>query len=265
MSDVFDRIVGRATTVAAPVARLAARREPRFAESPERAEDGGRGDGDHRDEAHGDRATGRAQHREDRTDGRPEPGTPSRGDPPLASGAARARAPEPQQVVPARREAERDLAVPPADQVPGLQREPSASGSPPSRPARQPTGEDRLQVEVRPPPDPLRVRARRTDPAPAPGSAGHVVSAEELLRDHVAPALAAQGAVSLRAAEHLTARGLDQVEVPAGGDVHVHIGTVELRQPETTAPRVPEPTEAGRTPDRVDHRDYLERQQRRWS
>jgi hypothetical protein len=115
-------------------------------------------------------------------------------------------------------------------------------------------------------PAPAVPSPRTAAPGHRPGST-RVVEPEELLREHVAPALVARGALSARAAERLAAVGLEPIEVPTGGDVHVHIGRVELRQPAAPVPPAPEPPRTGdRAGDgRVDHADYLTRQRRRWS
>ncbi|MDT0184481.1 hypothetical protein Q9S36_30260 [Microbacterium sp. ARD31] len=90
---------------------------------------------------------------------------------------------------------------------------------------------------------------------------------DELLRDHLAPALVAEGAVDESAVDSLVADGLEPVDVPPGGEVHLHIGRVEVRTPAVAAPVAPEPRSPGRSSERgpVDHADYLARQQRRWS
>lgn len=94
------------------------------------------------------------------------------------------------------------------------------------------------------------------------------MSAEELLHDHLGPALGDHGALDAGDDVRLTAVGLDPVEVPVGGDVHVHLGHVEVVQqaPARPAPEPPRPDSGGAgSTDRVDHADYLARQQRRWS
>jgi cell division septation protein DedD len=95
-----------------------------------------------------------------------------------------------------------------------------------------------------------------------------MVPPEELLRQHLAPALVDRGALSAEDAARLTAVGLDPIEVPAGGDVHVHLGHVEVVQQAPALPKPEPPRSAAGSParaDRVDHADYLARQQRRWS
>lgn len=73
-------------------------------------------------------------------------------------------------------------------------------------------GPSRADLRVRP-------RSSRPDPAAPPTRA---MPAEELLREHLAPALVDRGALSAQDVARLTAVGLDPLEVPAGGDVHVH-------------------------------------------
>ena len=112
----------------------------------------------------------------------------------------------------------------------------------------------------------LRARPRPPRPAPtAPTPPARTVSAEELLREHLAPVLVDRGALHTEDAARLTAVGLDPIETPAGGDVHVHLGQVVIQQAVTPAvePSRPASRDAGR-PDRVDHADYLARQRRRW-
>jgi hypothetical protein len=122
----------------------------------------------------------------------------------------------------------------------------------------------------------VRLRSRRSRPAAAAASSASAssssssssrVSADELLRDRLAPALVAAGAVDEPAIDGLVADGLEPVDVPSGGDVHLHIGRVEVHQPAAQAPVAPEPRPAGRSSERgpVDHADYLARQQRRWT
>lgn len=93
------------------------------------------------------------------------------------------------------------------------------------------------------------------------------MSAPELLRGHVAPVLEARGLLRAGDDATLTSVGLDPLEVPADGDVHVHLGHVEVVQQVAAAP-APEPSRpeaVDRGRERVDHADYLARQQRRWS
>jgi hypothetical protein len=93
------------------------------------------------------------------------------------------------------------------------------------------------------------------------------VSPDELLRDRLAPALVAEGVVDERMVDGLVADGLEPVDAPPGGEVHLHIGRVEVHPPAPAAPVAPEPRPPGRSSDGgpVDHADYLARQQRRWS
>ncbi len=113
------------------------------------------------------------------------------------------------------------------------------------------------------------------EPDARPVSQG-VMTPETFLRDHLGPALAHLGAIGERDRHALVpmptaapaapirdgavAVGVDPVEVPAGGEVHVHIGRVEVTRaqpgPAPAAPRSPRPT--------PDHAAYLARQQDRW-
>ncbi len=100
----------------------------------------------------------------------------------------------------------------------------------------------------------------------APTPPARTVPAEELLREYLAPALVARGELSAQEAARLTAaEGLDPIGMPAGGDVHVHLGQVVIQQaipPESESSRPAGPDAA--RPDLVDHADYLARQRRRW-
>ncbi|GAA1857191.1 hypothetical protein [Myceligenerans crystallogenes] len=107
-----------------------------------------------------------------------------------------------------------------------------------------------------------------------PGSppATRTIDPAELLARYVAPALVEAGAVTRREADRLVAVpsgrrnrrahevGLDQLDVPAAGDVHVHIDRLEVRRDEPAAP-----PQAPAGPPQVDHADYLDRQRSRWS
>jgi len=94
-------------------------------------------------------------------------------------------------------------------------------------------------------------RAPRDQPSP-------VVGPDDLLRDHVAPALAGRGVLDLAAGDEPAAPGLGPVDVPEGAVVHVHVERVDVHRP------APDPPRAAGTVARVDHADYLARQQRRW-
>ncbi|MFE6970152.1 hypothetical protein [Isoptericola sp. NPDC057653] len=118
------------------------------------------------------------------------------------------------------------------------------------------------------PPGGVRDTGAPEGPAPAPrrdGSArtprdpaSAAIAPEDLLREHVAPALAGRGVLDLAAGDDLAAPGLGPVEAPAGAVVHVHVERVDVHRP------APDPPRAAREGARVDHADYLARQQRRW-
>lgn len=121
--------------------------------------------------------------------------------------------------------------------------------------------------------------------APPAAAAARVIPAAELLADHIAPALVAARALTRREAARLvpvppgegrrrrpdgrTPVGLGPVEVPAAGDVHVHIDRLEVirEAPPASpgpAPAVP-PRPAAAAPSGAGHAEYLARQRRRWS
>lgn len=185
-------------------------------------------------------------------------------------------------------------AIPPQPQVGGRGRdnepeqdsEPSTHGVPRSGPEGTAPGEppvDAVAADVaigvkasdartpvsRPARADLRARPRPPRPDPtAPTPPTRTVAAEELLREHLAPAVVDHGSLNAEDAARLSAVGLEPIEVPTGGDVHVHIGHVVVQQAPT--PPVPEPPRpANRDADRSDrvdpHADYLARQRRRWS
>ncbi|MFE7408754.1 hypothetical protein [Isoptericola sp. NPDC057559] len=105
-----------------------------------------------------------------------------------------------------------------------------------------------------PAPAPRRDGSARTQRDPASAA----IAPEDLLREHVAPALAGRGVLDLAAVDGLAAPGLGPVEAPAGAVVHVHLERVDVHRP------APDPPRAAREGARVDHADYLARQQRRW-
>ncbi len=296
MGDVFDRIAGRAAGGSGTDARLTKRRDARFAPgAPETA-------AGHLDAVLGpDRA---GQREQELSDGEPRPrhfgaehghdvipGIPAPSEAVSPAGdvfvtSREATVPRPALRRPAREEQTAPLSAP--DDVSGTEssarrRRPP---SPPGTPARQgPRGERPSIDEGRPHAESRQRALLQTEPgsatsAPAvrvpPAHRRHTqrpkstrsLEPEELLREHVVPALAAQGTLrAAAAADRLAAVGLEHIEVPTGGDVHVHIERVELRQPVAPARPEPEPSHAGDRAgnDRVDHADYLARQQRRWS
>ncbi|WP_418276931.1 hypothetical protein ACNHYB_03165 [Isoptericola jiangsuensis] len=161
----------------------------------------------------------------------------------------------------------------PGREVPGATTLAATTGRP-TRPPAEP-GEDlaRTATAARAPqPGPGSPAPRPATVSPRPAApraptapvvpASHLVGTAELLREHVAPALVAHGALAARDTLDLLAQGLEPVEVPDGRDVHVHIGRVEVQQPPRRQDPAP-PVVAPATP-RVDHTDYLERQRRRW-
>ena len=100
----------------------------------------------------------------------------------------------------------------------------------------------------------------------APTPPARTVPADELLREYLAPALVDRGELNAQEAARLTAaEGLGPIGMPAGGDVHVHLGQVVIQQAIHPAPEPPPAAspDAAR-PDRVDHAHYLARQRRRW-
>jgi hypothetical protein len=303
MPDVFDRIAGRHSGGAVPGARLTMRTTPQYAAVPAHGEpaealgsepglDGAQPGRPGRERAHGDPRSGRpaverggevppttppeedvSSAGEVRGSAREAPGGRAGAGPSTddwrdlatfhATGPLAVRSRDPLSAAPA---AEDDPVDPAATAA--RRRAPSSSatgdGTPDGvPPQREPQG---TAVTSAPAPAPAVPSPRTAAPGHLPGST-RVVEPEELLREHLAPALVARGALSARAAERLAAVGLEPIEVPAGGDVHVHIGRVELRQPAAPVPPAPEPPRTGdRAGDgRVDHADYLTRQRRRWS
>ena len=275
MGDVFDRIVGRAVapTRSAPTAAVTMRRTSGFA-APDRSA--------HEPEPGGSEAWSGAS--EPRTSqplepvapanrppsgGRrdePEPGSAvPTGRPEDGAPASRTDDPQPEHGDPRSDPWPRTAAlvdrhhpeVPVPGAAPAEAREVPLSPAPDRRPAAA-TARAELRARARPSPSGPAAHAPSTRTVPA----------EELLRGHLAPALGDRGALSARDDQRLTAVGLDPIEVPTGGDVHVHLGHVEVVQqaPARPAPDPPRPAsgDAGST-DRVDHADYLARQQRRWS
>lgn len=117
----------------------------------------------------------------------------------------------------------------------------------------------------------------RTESSAERSTGVRTVSRDELLA-HLAPALAADGALSRHEAGRLVAVpsrstrgdvqrrpgrptvGLDPVDVPAQGEVHLHIDRVDVHRPD------PQPAPAPRSPApaRDDHTAYLARQESRW-
>lgn len=117
----------------------------------------------------------------------------------------------------------------------------------------------------------------RTESSTERSTGVRTVSRDELLA-HLAPALAADGALSRREAGRLVAVpsrstqgdvqrrpdrptvGLDPVDVPVQGEVHLHIDRVDVHRPD------PQPAPAPRSPApaRDDHSAYLARQESRW-
>ena len=174
--------------------------------------------------------------------------------------------------------------------TPPVRTEHHAEGRPgdaePHRPAAQPAPSAPMPSAASDSrrPDPVRPRLRRAAPdAPEPVPAARaaaltspppadVLPADELLSEHVAPALADRGAVTRAEAAHLVAVGvgdlsrptagripvrLDPLDLPAGREVHVHIDRIDVSTP---GPPAPAPAPA---PARVDHAAYLDRQARR--
>ncbi len=111
-----------------------------------------------------------------------------------------------------------------------------------------------------------------TQDTPSPTTVARTVDPATLLADHIAPALVTARAVTPGQAQRLLAVprkeqdrrrtdllvpvGIDPVEIPAEGDIHVHIDRIIVR---------PEPAAAQPPPPRpVDHSDYLARQRQRW-
>jgi hypothetical protein len=303
MPDVFDRIAGRHSGGVAPGARLRMRTTPQYVEVPARSEparalgsepglDGAQPGRPGQERSHGDPRSGRpavergaevpptTPPEEDASSASDVPGfareapgdragvrpsTDDRRDLATrhATGSLAVRSRDPLPAAPAAE----DGLVDPAATAP-RRRAPSSSGTGDETthgvpPQTEPRG---TAVTSAPAPAPAVPSPRTAAPGHRPGST-RVVEPEELLREHVAPALVARGALSVRAAERLAAVGLEPIEVPTGGDVHVHIGRVELRQPAAPVPPAPEPPRTGdRAGDgRVDHADYLTRQRRRWS
>ena len=166
--------------------------------------------------------------------------------------------------VPARVRQDPQLSQPPAQSTVGINRDdqqPRASLPAPihvtDRPEqREPAADDRPEVTA-------GDRPRKQ------------LSARELLQRHFAPALVAAGHLTPQEARRLEpvptagplppmrpnrrSVRLDPVDLPASGDVHVHIDRVEIGAP--PAPK----QEATHTPEppRIDHSAYLERQVRR--
>lgn len=103
-----------------------------------------------------------------------------------------------------------------------------------------------------------------------------LITADEVLAEHVVPALVRRRALTSREAAQLiavppdqarrrrmdgrTPVGLDPVEVPNTGEVHLHIDRLEIRP--GTPPE--EPAAPPTAPDHG-HTDYLTRQRGRWS
>ncbi|MDO8152627.1 hypothetical protein [Isoptericola sp. b408] len=106
-------------------------------------------------------------------------------------------------------------------------------------------------------PTPRPARRRRVETAAPPG---RPLDPEELLRDHVAPALVARGTLTSDEAARLVPGTSELPQVPSG-EVHVHIDRVEVRRPWPA----PAPISGAAEPRPVDHADYLARQRRRWS
>ncbi len=123
-------------------------------------------------------------------------------------------------------------------------------------------------------PGPAAVPLARTVAAASPEI--RVLEPAELLTEHIAPMLVETRALTQQEAERLVAVppaqahdartdglnpvALQPVEVPASGDVHVHIDRLEIRR---NAAPAPAPTAAPRKP--VDHGEYLARQRDRWA
>lgn len=116
-------------------------------------------------------------------------------------------------------------------------------------------------------------------PSP-PAPADRVVTAAELLADHIAPALVdarmlhpreAAGLVAVPRGDEGRPRrdgrtpvGLDPVEAPGSGEVHVHIDRIEISREAPVAPAAPAAAAPATRAAASPHDDYLTRQRRRW-
>lgn len=208
----------------------------------------------------------------------PEVGGRAREDPPGADrrglGHEASSTYEPEHRPPAFRPSHRQSAAdgprPTRPDVTGPAPEPAPGGPPPDDVAAHAGVADGVEASDDPTPGvrPARVDLRPPPPSPGPRiptTPARTVPAEELLREHLAPALVDRGAVNAQDVSHLTAVGIDPIQIPGGGDLHVHLGQVVVQRAIASDPEPPRPAnrDAGRRA-RVDHADYLDRQRRRW-